>query len=277
VTRRLGAYGLRLLGVDSAAPMLVEAPGEWLDWTIERRVGPTSATPMFDERRACLPLQPAGALTVDRDEGRALYETPEQIPDAALVHPYLAPAAAIAATWRGLPSLHGGAFLAAGGAWAVLGEPGSGKSSLLAQLHAHGCQVLSDDLVVVDRGRALAGPRCIDLRRDVSDALAAGRPIGMAGMRERWRVDLGPVPADVPLRGVIELRWADSAGVERLAPSARLATLDRHAAVITRSRDVGALLSMADLPMLAIARRGELSELAGSASLVLEALDHAGS
>ena len=54
--------------------------------------------------------------------------------DGRLVHPVLATVGAVFAWWRGDVVFHGGAVVIGDGAWGLLGERGTGKSSLLAGL-----------------------------------------------------------------------------------------------------------------------------------------------
>lgn len=141
------------------------------------------------------------------------------------MHPYLAGAAAVAARWAGRESFHAGAVMIGGGAWVVLGNKENGKSTTLAWLALNGHTVLTDDLLVIDRDLALAGPRCIDLRRESSERLGVGEPLGIVGQRERWRFMLGGAPAMVPLRGFIALSWDDSVALERVRGAHRLLAL----------------------------------------------------
>ena len=146
-------------------------------------------------------------------------------PDRDLVYPYLAPAAAVAARWMGRDSFHAGAVVVGGGAWAILGDNENGKSTTLAWLALHGHPVLTDDLLVVDGEAALAGPRCIDLREETSERLGVGEPLGVVGQRERWRLALGVVPAQVLLRGFVTLAWHSQLALESVRGPERLLTL----------------------------------------------------
>ncbi|MFN2506155.1 MAG: hypothetical protein ABR540_18390 [Acidimicrobiales bacterium] len=110
----------------------------------------------------------AGRVRLDRAAGTACFMTADPVGDVTLLHPFLSPVAAIWARWQGWPALHGGAFVLDGGAWAILGERGSGKSSTLAWLAAQGLGIVADDLLVVNEGNVAAGPRCIDLRPDAA-------------------------------------------------------------------------------------------------------------
>jgi hypothetical protein len=88
---------------------------------------------------------------------------------------------------RGREALHAGAVEIAGGALAVAGPPGAGKSSLLAALVARGHRLLADDVLVLE------GPRCHPAPALMT--LPAGTPeIGCELTRsgsERW-VELAP-------------------------------------------------------------------------------------
>src|SRR5262249_6109268 len=159
------------------------------------------------------PLQ-HGWVDLARAERRATFCLRTSLADGDLVHPYLAPAAAVAARWAGRESFHAGAVVVDGGAWGVLGDKETGKSSTLAWLALQGHEILMDDLLVLDGDDALAGPRCIDLREEPAARLGAGEPLGFVGLRERWRLTLDQVPARVPLHGWVTLAWGDRVEVE---------------------------------------------------------------
>jgi hypothetical protein len=221
-----GCYGLRLDGVDGAARLLIAAPADWPALEVVRAAsdGHAPAQDTVGPDEATLPLQ-SGWVHVERHAARATFHVPGPPPDGDLVHPYLAPVAAVAARWAGRDSFHAGAVLAGGGAWGVLGDKETGKSTTLAWLALHGHDVLVDDLLVLDRGDALAGPRCIDLRAEPAARLGVGEALGVVGLRERWRLVLDAVPARVPLRGWITLEWADELALEPLRGSERLLAL----------------------------------------------------
>ncbi len=139
-----------------------------------------------------------------------------------VVHPLLSTAAWMRARLLGLEVFHAGAVLTCRGAWLLLGDKEAGKSTLLAQLHAKGLPVVADDLSILDAGRVYSGPRCLDLRPDMAQALGMGRSVRRA---ERCRVDLPPVAAEHRVAGFVELRWSERWGVTAVEPCERLPLL----------------------------------------------------
>src|SRR4051812_44333351 len=133
---RPGAYGCALTGVAGAADLLVEAPRDWPEFELQ-------CTPHDGERpeldvigpdRAVLPLQSGGWVELDREPSRATFRLQPRPPDGDLVHPYLAPAAAVAARWAGREAFHAGAVVLDGGAYGLLGDKEHGKSTTLGWL-----------------------------------------------------------------------------------------------------------------------------------------------
>ena len=148
------------------------------------------------------------ALHMRRDPAEVVLDLPDEISARALVHPLLAVPLSLLARWHGHVTLHAGAF-EAGGAWAVLGDRTAGKSSMLAALAERGVPIVSDDLLVVNDGHALAGPRCVDLRPDVSKRFPAASSLGMVGGRPRFRLSTPPATPRTILRGFFVLEWSD--------------------------------------------------------------------
>jgi hypothetical protein len=270
-----GCYGFRIDGVPGARELLAAAPQSWPLLTVSTRVAEPGSAPAMDvvgPRTAQLPLHAGGWMEIERNGPRIAFHLPQAPGDEELVHPYLAPGAAVLARWLGREAFHAGALVAGGGAWAVLGGRESGKSSTLGWLAAHGHAVLADDLLVLDGADALAGPRCIDLRPDAAQRLEAGESLGVVGTRERWRLRLGPVAASVPLRGWVELAWGGEVAVEHVRGAERLTTLIGHRSVRLEPPRPGALLELASLPVLRLRRPRRWDSLPHAAERLLAAI-----
>ena len=269
-----GCYGFRLVGVDGARELLVDAPGGWPPLEL-RHEPPAPGGPELDSvgpNRAELTLH-GGWATIERTPARVTFRLPAAPRAHDLVHPYLAPAAAVAARWAGRESFHAGAVVAGDGAWAILGDKESGKSTTLAHLALRGHDVMADDLLVVDGDAALAGPRCIDLRERSAAHLGAGEPLGVVGVRERWRLPLGRVSPRVPLRGWVTLAWDDEVAVEALrGPERMLALLPFRSVQLapTAPRD---LVDFSSLPVLRLRRPRRWDALDAAADRLLAAVN----
>ena len=268
-----GCYGFRISGVERARSLLVEAPPHWP--TLElRHAPPDRKAPDMDRigpERAELVLQ-HGWVEVDRRRGVVMFRLAERPRDGDLVHPYLAPAAAIAARWTGRDSFHAGAVVLGGGAWAIVGDKENGKSTTLAWLALNGHAVLSDDLVVVDGDGALAGPRCIDLREESAVRLGVGEPLGVVGLRERWRLPLDVVPERVPLRGFITLAWDRRLALEPLRGAERLLALLPGRTVRLVPTRPEEMVDLSSLPVWQLRRPRRWDTLAEAAGLLLDVL-----
>jgi hypothetical protein len=244
-----GAYGLRLRGVEEARALLVPARKHWPALELVACVGPSPEEPeQVTDEHAELTTRTGGRIAIDRGRRRAVFTLPEPVSAAALVHPYLAPAAAVVSRWLGRESFHAGAFVLDGAAWAVLGERASGKSSTVAALALRGHEVLCDDMLVLDDAAVLAGPRSVDLRPDAAKAIGAGERLGVIGSRERWRLSL-PASASRPkLRGLVFLEWGEQVEAAPLPASLCLAGLLHYRGVRLSSPDPALLLELAALP-----------------------------
>jgi hypothetical protein len=270
---KTGAYGFRLHGLAHAGELLVDAPPGWPPLEIAR--APDREGPPADRvgpERAELRLASGGWVGIDRAPGRAVYHLPQPLDDEALVHPYLAPVALISARWLGRESFHAGAFVADGGVWAMLGDKEAGKSTMLAWLDAHGRPVVCDDALILDGHTALAGPRTIDLRAESAQRLGIGEALGTVGVRERWRVPLDPVAAELPFRGWVQLEWGDEVAVERVRGAARLPALIPHRGVRLEPPRPEALVDYAALPQLTLRRPRGWGSLREGAERLLDAI-----
>ncbi len=273
----LGAYGLALAQVPpEAARYLGPAPDSWERWSISRHDwdGGRIEKEWLWPRRATLRVSGNGWLEMDGEQRSAALHVPTGSSDAALVHPYLSLIAAMAAYWRGWDYLHAGAIVVDGGVWGVFGERGAGKTSTLTRLgQREGVEVLTDDVLVMDRERvAYAGPRCTDLRADAAEHMGQGQDIGVVGGRRRWRVPLGPVAPELPFRGWVQLAWEGEISVTEPPPSARFAGLAANLALRLVPPDAAALLRLADLPFVRLARPRDFQRLDDALDRLLGAL-----
>lgn len=251
----MGCYGFRLEGLE-AARLLLAPPGDWPVLRVSQtpETGPPPPMDALGPERAQIVLQTGGWLELEREPATLTLRLPRRRPDGEIVHPYLAPGASVAAHWSGRDGFHASAVVLDGGAWVVIGDKGLGKSSTVAWLGLHGHPVLTDDLLVVDAGAALAGPRCIDLRPDAARHLRAGEPMGVVGGRERWRLPLGPVPARVPIRGWIALSWGDRVHAEPVPPAERLLLLAGARSLRVPPARPEALVELSRLPAWRLSR-----------------------
>lgn len=207
------------------------------------------------------------ALRIDRIGSSVVFFAPSEATDDEVVHPYLAPAAIRFAGWHGRAALHAGAFVSAGGAWGLLAAREGGKSTTLGRLALSGVPVLADDLLVVERAGALAGPRCIDLR---PSAASGGDPsLKRVRSGERLRLPLDPVPACVPLHGFFFLEWGETLALEELRPAERLSALARR--FRTGGEDPAQLLDLARLPAWRLVRPADPASLDGVCERLLDA------
>jgi hypothetical protein len=244
-----GAYGLRLANVARARRYLAPAKAAWPRLEIKRRVEEVE-TPRewLAETKALLRLQTGGEIRLDRQRGRATYVVPRRLRAAELVHPFLAPAAAVMAYWLGRECFHAGAFVAAGKAWGLIGGRGSGKSTTVAELALAGVPIVGDDLLVVQGRAVYAGPRAVDLRGDAAKRLGVGESLGLIGARERWRLPLPATRPEVPLGGWIFLAWGDRVETSRVSPAERVVRLHAGRGINLPPRDAEVMLELASLP-----------------------------
>ena len=268
---RRGAYGICLRGLEGAAELLVEVPQDAPEYRVEAEIG-EAPTPdeRVDDGHAELRLRSGGQIVVDRAAGTILYRVPHPVREDELVHPYLAPAAAVIGRWHGHESVHAGAFAVGGQALGVVGTRESGKSSTLAWLARAGVDVLCDDMLIVDGETPLAGPRSIDLREDAARRFDAGEPIGMTGARERWRLQLGATTNNATLRGWVVLAWGDEVAARPLKASERIPRIASERGLRLPPVREDALLELATLPAWELSRPRDWASLPQAADLLLE-------
>ena len=128
---------------------------------------------------------------------------------------------------RGLLPLHANAVEIDGRAFAFLGHSGAGKSTLAAWFYDRGHAVISDDVCVVrqDAGRAPTVSPGLPRLRLWRDALErsgrdpAAHPHSYSGDPDYDKFDVAlcrATPDELPLAGVVLLRWGATAGILRL-------------------------------------------------------------
>jgi hypothetical protein len=251
-----GAYGLRISGSDARTEQLLDVPADWpaIELSVELTPEPDRGGEYVDDVGARLSLSAGGVADLDRHSGRTVFRVKDRPPAAAILHPMLAGVASVWARWHRRDSFHAGGFVAAGGVWALLGDKGAGKSSMLAALHCAGVPIVCDDVLIIDGDVAFAGPRSIDLRADSAERLRLGEPLGVLGDRERWRVDLRAVAPALPFRGWIRLAWGETVNIHRVPGGAVLIELLRHRALNLPPPVPAGLLDLAGRPLLEFTR-----------------------
>jgi hypothetical protein len=268
----VGAYGLRLEGVGAARSLLVPADPNWPTLEIRSEVGspPWRDSDVVSDSEAKLRLQTGGEIRMKRASGLVVFTMQRRLGEWEVVHPYLAPVAAVAGYWFDRESFHAGAFVVDGAAWGVLGVREAGKSTLLAGLALRGIAVVSDDMLILDGDMPFAAPRAIDLRPSAAHRLGVGEPLGVVGARERWRLRLGPVGDTAPLRGWIFPAWGDRVEAFGLSPHERIARLSAQRGLRLQARDPTRLLDLASLPAWELRRPRDWDDLDASTDLLLD-------
>lgn len=258
--RPLGAYGLRLEGLNGAAPWMQPQQPEAPEFRLQVEVGSSSGAPsVLDEAGADLLLIGGGRLQISRGSHEARFTLPRRPPDEELLHPYLAPAAALFWQWSGREAIHAGAFGAPAGAILVAGDKEAGKSTTLGWLARQaGVTVLTDDLAVLDGGTVLAGPRSIDLRVSADHS---GSSAHLVRGGERDRVQLTLAPDGLPLAGLVVLEWAPRLQFEPIGFKDRLAIIDRQRTFHGIDPNPTAMLELGSVPMIRAGRPRDMQLL----------------
>ena len=255
MNRPVGAYGLRVEGLPAA--LLNPAPPEWPLVNLVPAQGAGTSNPAaatFTGTRARIPMPDGGEIVVTRSPLVADVRLPTMPSAGELLHPYLGYVAVVVARWLARDCVHAGAFAVDGGAFALVGARGTGKSSVLGLLSRQGHGVVCDDVLVVGNGSVFAGPRFVDLRAEAAERLRAGEPIGIVGARERWRLPLPPVAPEIPLRGWLLLEWGSELAVERIAAGTALMRIHEQLSLFTAPREAIALLDLASFPAWRVTR-----------------------
>jgi len=275
--RSVGAYGLRIEGVSEAVRRMLGPAGPgWETIELRARIGRTEGDgDRVQSNRASvvLPLTLGGEIVIERPPLVAEVRRPDKLPrDEELLHPYLAYVAGMAAWWFPRECVHAGGFVVDGGVWGVVGGRGAGKSSILGWLAAQGHEIVCDDLLVIRNGRVMAGPRFVDLRGETAELLGAGTPLGKVGARERWRLEVGPVSPELPLRGWVFLAWSPRIEVKPATASERLLTIKNNVALWGNPTDPSGLLELASLPAWKLLRPRDWQSIGAATGRLLEAI-----
>ena len=259
-TSHCGAYGFRLVLADPGVRLdgLVPLPPETDEVRLAWRAAPTPHDAFeAGEDRVLVAVKGQVTLEVLRRPRSVSLALPTMPTADAIVHPVATTPLAILSRWRGDVALHAGAVVHDGGAYALCGAQGAGKSTMLALLAERGLPVAADDLLVVDDGDVLVGPRCVDLRPDVASRFPEARFLGVVGARERYRLSTAAAPPRVPLRGLFLLEWTDAptTSVSPLSLEERVGLVHEfdYAALVGLPHPE-ALLDLLALPMWRFAR-----------------------
>ena len=218
-------------------------------------------------------MEPHGVAEIDRPTATTTLLLPEPPRVEAFVHPLIGTTAVVTASWLGRQSFHASSFVRTGRVWGVVGDREQGKSSTIAWCAAHGVDVFADDLLIVEAGQALAGPRCLDLRESAAAHFGMGQPLGVIGTRARWRATLPDVPAELPLGGWIRLRWDDDVAVRTVDAADRLQTLVDQRGLHLPEQSSAEWLRLLALPMLELSRPREWTRLDQAMAVLLERID----
>jgi len=272
VARRDSAWGLRVQGPEVDPAMLLVGPPDWPVVQVNVCIEPFADGPdELGPDRADIKLLGGGRVRLDRRRMSSDLVLPTCPPPDAIVHPYLASTATIINYWLGRSCFHAGALIVDGGAWALLGHRGFGKSSSMAWFMLHGLPILTDDVLAVSEGQVFAGPRCLDLREEPASRLGLGRYLGWIGRRERWRVTLDDVAPSCPLRGWVFLNWDHEVKVTTVPARETLSRLLEYVTA-TLEPEPTVLLTLATLPAWEWSRPQSWDAMGGSASALLEVL-----
>ena len=154
---------------------------------------------------------------------------------------------------RGIPSLHASAVAVDGEAVAFMGWKGMGKSTTTAVFHAHGCPVLTDDLLPLytegDTVQAAPAFPGLKLLPEAVEAARHERPdghplISRRGTKRIVSVRDGFPGEKLPLRCVYVLEWQDDEAsppvIESMPPREACIELMRHSFALRMFEERGA-------------------------------------
>jgi hypothetical protein len=291
---RPGLYGFAVeldAPEDGVGAWLTPAPSDWPLVRVRRSVGrdasgvgagapdggeamPAAAAGVaagevvMDDVRARVQLL-GGEAIMSRATREALFRTETALDADELVHPMLGYAAAAFANWMGREAFHAGVFLSGGGAWALLGGRGSGKSSTLAWLARNGHAIVADDMLFLNGRTAFVGPRAIDLA--AATAAHLGFDEELDEVRQGFRLRLG-LPALAPehrLEGWVSLAWGEELEIAPVVAAARIPMLIEHGHQPRGEANWESVLALAELPTFELRRPHGLESLAQAGELLL--------
>ena len=269
----LATYGLRIEGLVGARRLLGHASIDLPVLHVDRKLGVVEIEQAVTDERADFRLQgDAGSVHLDRATLTAHFTLSRAIDDEATVHPFLAMTAAIVSRWLGRDAFHAGAFVVDDGAWAVLGQKGTGKSTTLGFLAVNDTTIVTDDVLVLETGDALAGPSCVDLRPDAAAFFGTGEDLGVVGARSRFRVVLPTAPARTPLRGWVFPTWSDTLELVPVPVAQRVSLLAANLALTRTPSHPQRFLDFAALPCWELRRPRSFDMLDETAALLLDRL-----
>lgn len=233
-----------------AAGLMGPAAHGWpeveLEWTTPLAEPPGSGS--FGAERCVLPLLSGGHAVFERERRVARFHKSVPADGHEIAHPCLSAVGLVFARWDGRLALHAGGVVVDGVAWGVLGAKEAGKSTTLAWMADAGFGIVADDLLVLEGGCALAGPRTIDLRPPAAERLE-GRALLEVRQGQRKRVLLPVVAPELPLGGFVVLGVGDEPSVEAVPAASRLETLSRHLTLRQAGLPASGLLEVVGLPM----------------------------
>lgn len=227
-----------------------------------RSGAPATATLSVDIGRDAVVFQHADIGRVTVRGGNEIDVAPHARADDETLRSFIAgPALAVALHQLGHLVLHASAVAVRGRAVALLGDKGAGKSSLTATLLARGHALVSDDIVVVRRGRdgeeVVQGNRTLKVEPDVVRALGRDpdqlKRIHPAGSKRQWPVADDAQTEATPLARLLAIRRGDVLRLEPIAPSAAFIEVVRHT--------YGARFDMVEKAGLAARHFQQVSEL----------------
>lgn len=253
---RRGAYGLTVHGtVDDVYLLRIDNGIAWPGVSVRTIPTVEQENTSLGANDAVVSLMDAGTARFRRSPPLAEIAASPELLGEYFTHPFLAAAGAVFAHWHGHEGFHAGAVAENGRAVMVIGEKGAGKTTSMAWLARQGFDIVADDLVVVEDGaRALAGPRCLDLRAGGRDLLGlAGSTTEVVREGDRFRLRVPDVPAVCELAGSVVLKvGAESAQMP--GPGERLQLLREAKTISLAAENLEALLDIAALPMVVLTR-----------------------